>query len=150
MLDFEALKERLKTEEGVRLIPYRDSRGFWTAGVGHNLEAHCSRPELTEIIRKKSITQNQAEQWLEDDIHDALTSCRECFDFFEGLSDNRQSVLVDFMFNLGRAKVCAFHRMIESLQDEDYATAATEMLNSRWAEQVGVRAIKLAQMMRDG
>jgi lysozyme len=53
-------------------------------------------------------------------------------------------------FNLGSAKLCAFHRMIEALSEGDFDEAATQMLNSRWAEQVGHRAIKLAQMMRYG
>jgi lysozyme len=37
--------------------------------------------------------------------------------------------------------------MIAALEKQDYKTAAAEMLNSKWAKQVGQRASRLAQIM---
>jgi len=37
-----------------------------------------------------------------------------------------------------------------ALEDGDYKQAAVEMLDSRWARQVGRRAAKLSQMMETG
>ena len=38
--------------------------------------------------------------------------------------------------------------MLRALRNRDYTTAAAEMLDSRWREQVGKRAETLAERMR--
>jgi len=43
-----------------------------------------------------------------------------------------------------------FEKMLAALKIGDWDTAANEMRNSRWAEQVGQRAVTLATMMREG
>ena len=40
--------------------------------------------------------------------------------------------------------------MWAAIHDGDYNTAAVEMLDSRWATQVGTRAIKLSKAMEEG
>jgi lysozyme len=40
--------------------------------------------------------------------------------------------------------------MLAALEQGDYETAAKEMLDSKWARQVGDRANRLAKMMEDG
>jgi lysozyme len=53
-------------------------------------------------------------------------------------------------FNLGIPRLSAFSNMWGALEDGDYKQAAVEMLDSRWARQVGRRAAKLSQMMETG
>jgi len=40
--------------------------------------------------------------------------------------------------------------MLAALAVDDYELAADEMLDSKWAIQVGKRAIELSRMMREG
>ena len=40
--------------------------------------------------------------------------------------------------------------MLKALAEKDYKRAAKEMLDSRWAEQVGERAKTLAKIMEEG
>jgi len=40
--------------------------------------------------------------------------------------------------------------MIQAIRDDDYASAAREMMNSKWAGQVGTRAERLSRMMSTG
>ena len=40
--------------------------------------------------------------------------------------------------------------MISALESHDYSLAAKEMLNSKWAEQVGERATQLAHIIATG
>jgi len=51
---------------------------------------------------------------------------------------------------LGPSGFRSFKRMRQALDDRDFERAACEMLASRWAEQVGDRAQRLAAMMREG
>jgi len=53
-------------------------------------------------------------------------------------------------FNLGFNGLMQFKRMWKHLGRHDYPGAAKEMLNSKWAFQVGNRAIELAKIMRTG
>jgi len=43
-----------------------------------------------------------------------------------------------------------FHDALHAMQTHQYAQAATAMLDSRWARQVGQRAQRLARHMREG
>ena len=53
-------------------------------------------------------------------------------------------------FNMGITKLMTFKKMLRALDGADYAAAAKEMLNSRWAEQVKGRAAYLAGVMTSG
>jgi lysozyme len=53
-------------------------------------------------------------------------------------------------FNLGLQGLLGFKDMMLAIEAEDYDRAANEMLESKWATQVGERAICLAGIMRHG
>ena len=54
------------------------------------------------------------------------------------------------MFNLGKTRLSKFVKMRDAIEDHDYNRAAKEMLDSKWADQVGNRAVELAELMRGG
>ena len=70
--------------------------------------------------------------------------------WFKTLDDARQNVLVNMAFNLGVAGLMSFKNMLEYVFHYEYDDAAKEMLNSKWARQVGYRAQELAEQMRTG
>jgi lysozyme len=53
-------------------------------------------------------------------------------------------------FNLGINRLVKFRKMLEALGKQDYQAAADQMLDSLWVEQVGDRAKRLADLMRNG
>ena len=57
-------------------------------------------------------------------------------------------VLVSMAFNMG--SLSAFKRMLAAIAMEDWDEAARQMTDSRWAVQVGNRALELSQMMKEG
>jgi lysozyme len=62
----------------------------------------------------------------------------------------RQRVLANMCFNLGISRLKGFVRMLSALRRKDFAAAAREMRSSKWAEQVGARAERLARLMEAG
>ena len=66
------------------------------------------------------------------------------------LSPVRQAVLINMCFNIGAARLQDFKRMFSALVQQDYEHAASEMMASRWAGQVGARAVRLAEQMKTG
>jgi lysozyme len=53
-------------------------------------------------------------------------------------------------FNLGFKGFMSFKNLIKALKNNDYELAVVEMLNSKWANQVKNRAVRLAKMMETG
>ncbi len=137
MVDREKVKALIKLHEGLRLKPYKCPAGYLTIGYGRNLEA-------------KGISPMEADMLLESDLDDAIRDAREFFPAFDSLLAPRQAVLVDMAFNLGLPKLRKFKKFRQALVRGDWQDAAREMLDSKWALQVGSRAARLAKMMRTG
>ncbi len=126
----------IKKHEGLRLTPYRCSSQKLTIGWGRNLQDN-------------GITLEEAETMLQNDVGNAIKEA-ESLPFFSSLNEARQAVIVDMIFNLGLPRFGMFKKMIAAIEKEHWHVAADEMLNSRWARQVGKRAQKLSEMMRTG
>ena len=135
-MDRDLLKKQLERHEGCRLRPYRDTVGKLTIGIGRNLD-------------DVGITRDEADMMLDHDI-DRAVKAMETVDEYQALDSIRQTVLVNMCFNLGFHRLMGFRRMWRALRVHDYASAAREMLDSRWATQVGRRAQELAEIMRTG
>ena len=56
--------------------------------------------------------------------------------------------LVDMAFNLGLTKLNKFEKMKEGLMNNDYQTAADEMVDSLWYNQVQSRGPRMVDVMR--
>lgn len=74
---------------------------------------------------------------------------KDIFPYYLSLSDNRQRVLIDMLYNLGLTRLLAFHDFLSAVSNQDWITASNEMLDSKWATQVGKRARVLARMMQN-
>ncbi len=67
-----------------------------------------------------------------------------------GLNQVRREVLLNMSFNMGHTTFKKFKLMWRAVKARDWEEAANQMLNSVWAEQVGIRADELADAMRRG
>lgn len=139
------LRDQLKRDEGEILHVYKDSRGILTAGVGHNLEAHHILLPVGTLI-----PQQQSDDWLDADLAGAKGSLIEFIPWSVELDEIRFAVLWNMTFNMGALKLLQFHHMLGYAQSGDYTLAASEMLNSLWATQVGDRAKRLSVQLESG
>ena len=131
------LADMLTRHEGVRLKPYLDTVGKLTIGIGRNLD-------------DVGISGYEAAYLLENDITKARNELRKAFPWFPNLTCQRQDALTDMCFNVGLPRLQGFTKMIAAMERQDYETAAVEMLDSKWATQVGERATELAAIIRTG
>jgi lysozyme len=130
------LKDMISEHEGKRLDMYQDSENIWTVGVGHN-------------IQERGISEAVCNLMLEEDIEEAINDA-DTFRWFEDLNDPRRAVIVDMVFNMGLTRFSGFKKTIQFLENELYNSAGIEMLDSKWANQVGRRAIRLSEIMKTG
>lgn len=133
----EKLEAILRSHEGYRQFPYKDTRGHLTVGIGRNLET-------------VGINQDEATEMLANDIINCDCALTKYFPCYSELNDARKVVLIDMCFNMGIAGLLKFKNMIEALKHKEYKLAAKEMLDSEWAGQVGKRATFDANIMESG
>lgn len=136
--------ELIKRHEGTGpcragcFFPYVDSLGKTTIGFGHNL----SDRGLPEAI---------VEALLAADLAAAVADAKAIFgDAYGKATPARQAALADMAFNLGRARLARFEKLIAAVAAGDWSRAANEALDSDWAHQVGNRAEEDAALLRRG
>ena len=138
----EALMNRIKAQlvrhEGLRLKPYRCTAGKLTIGYGRNLD-DCGISQTEAYVLLENDIQNCEKQLL-----DEIPEIYNCLD------DVRKSVLLNMCFNLGIKGLLEFKNTLAFIAAGDWERAANGMLASKWAKQVGKRAIELSEMMRKG
>ena len=131
------LIEQLKRHEGVKLKPYKCSAGKLTIGVGKNIEDN-------------GITLEEAEYLLQNDIAEARSQLLHAFPWMGEFNDARISAMINFTFNVGIGTVKKFENTLSYMQSGEWDKAADEMMDSRWARQVGNRAIEVTDQIRTG
>lgn len=142
----EALLEvELRRDEDVRYTPYADSTGHETVGAGHNMDASPLPVGWTFPL-----TDVQVDQLLQHDLTVTFAALDLHLPWWERLDDVRQRVIANMCFNMGIGELLGFHQTLSAMQSGQYAAAAVEMLQSKWATQVGDRAKRLSQAMLTG
>lgn len=146
----------VEKHEGRRRRVYLDTEGHPTVGVGFNLDRPGAREALDRVGADYAavlagtliLTDEQIDALLARDLAEAADSARAVCPTFDRLPAGAQIALIDMAFNLGRAGLQGFRGMLAALAREDFAAAATEALDSKWARQVGRRAIEDAALLR--
>ena len=150
--------EELIKHEGLKLQVYQDTLGIDTIGIGRNLKDRgITKQELDELdipnidhVYEYGITEADAVYLATNDVQiveEELVRAHPCVDRLDSV---RQLIVMDMAFNMGVPRLCKFKKMWNAIHDEDFPTAAKEMLDSRWANQVKGRATKLANAMHNG
>jgi lysozyme len=136
-MNTDLLAQELTRDEGIRSKPYLDTVGKSTIGVGRN---------LTDV----GLSDDEILMLLKNDIDRVLDELDRVLPWFRSMSDNRQRCLANMSFNLGLPTLLQFKATLGAMQAGRYDDAAAGMMDSKWARQVGQRAVRLAQMMREG
>ena len=131
------IQEQLARDEDCRLKPYKDSKGILTLGVGRNIE-------------QVGISIEEAYYLLDNDIRRVKAQLTANFAWYKSLDEVRQGALINVCFNVGLPKFKTFVKMLAAIEKQDWAEAAKELLDSKYAEDVGARARRLAIQLTEG
>lgn len=132
------LVKQLRQHEGVRSHVYKCTAGFETIGVGRNIAESGL-----------GLSDDEIDYLLANDIKRCKAELL-AFSWFVDLDDVRQDALTNLLFNLGMTRLMGFKNALNAMERADYVTAADEFMDSRWAKQVGNRAIEVTEMIRTG
>lgn len=134
------LLETLKRHEGVRYYVYRDHLGYETIGVGRCINRAVGL----------GLSPDEVEYLLINDVQRCIEELDGAFEWFKDLDEVRREAMINLCFNLGLTKLRKFVNALEAMKQRNYNKAATEFLNSKWANQVGERSREVAHMIRTG
>ena len=140
----------IKKDEGIRRnkegshVAYNDSKGIPTGGIGHLL----TDEEKKLYPRGEAIPDVVVQGWFDTDM-------KEADDILTGILENKAvhvpdevfSILLNMTFNLGEEGIGEFVDMWAAIEVGNWKVASAEMIDSKWAKDVGNRAVRLADRM---
>ena len=139
------LTEMLRRHEGEvknsagRHIVYDCPAGHATIGIGRNVSE--SGLGLSDI---------EVEFMLEEDTARCAKELGGAFDWFSGLDQVRADAMIDLCFNIGITSLRKFVNANDAMARDDYDEASAQYYQSKWASQVGDRAIEICAMIKTG
>ena len=145
-MNVEKLREQLKIDEGCVYEIYNDHLGYPTFGIGHLVRS--DDPENGSPVGTK-VSEDRVTDAFDDDIEIVLSDCKTLYPDFEDLPEEAQQIIANMMFNLGRPRLSKFVGMKRGVDTKNWNEAADEMVDSRWYRQVGARAERLVNRMRE-
>ena len=138
--------DQLCIDEGVKYEVYHDHLGYPTMGVGHLIVK--DDPEYGCEVGTP-VSEERVWAAFEKDLHTAEMECIALYNNgFMLWPDEVQEILVNMMFNMGRPRLSAFKNMKKAIDKRDWSTAADEMMDSKWFDQVPNRAKRLVARIR--
>ena len=134
----EKLRAELIRDEALRLMPYVDTVGKVTIGVGRNLT-------------DKGITNEEANLMLDNDIQEHLKLLDDNLEWWRTMTDNRQRVLANMAFNMGVPNLITKNpKMLALMKAGAFVAAGNEVLNGPWSSQVKGRAFRISEQLKTG
>ena len=145
VMNIDKLREQLKIDEGVKYEIYLDHLGYPTFGIGHLIteadEEH-GKPVGTPI------TEERVNSVFDKDVEIYVSEAKKVFPKLAELPSEAQEVIVNMTFNMGAPRLSKFKKFIAAVEARNWDTASVEMMDSRWAKQVGNRAIRLRDRIK--
>jgi lysozyme len=133
----DSIMENLKIEEGYMATCYFCTAGAHTVGYGRNISEGGV-----------GISEEEAAYLLKNDVVRTIDEVRRNYPWFDDLNKAAREVLVELCFQLGAPRLSGFVKCLAALEAGDTATAAAELLDSKFAGQVPARANRLANKLR--
>jgi len=145
-MNVDVLRKQLEIDEGVVHEIYLDHLGYPTFGIGHLVRQED--PEFGADVGTK-VDEARCIEAFESDLESVLSDCKILYPNFDDLPEEAQQIIANMMFNMGRPRLTKFKMMKDAVDNGDWNEAADQMVDSRWYAQVGKRAERLVDRMRN-
>ena len=143
------IADQLKRHEGVRLAVYDDATGK-PVHAGDTLVGHPTIGVGRLLTDARGLDTAEIEMLLANDIDLVINELNRNAPWWNEMNEARQAVMINLCFDMGWPRLSGFKNMLLAAEKGSYETAADEMVDSRWYDQVGLRGVELAEQMRSG
>ena len=141
-MDIDKHREELTLDEGCVNNIYLDHLGYATFGIGHLVLE--TEPEHEQEV-DTPVSEDRIKECFEKDIQNVIDDLDRNMDWWKDLPEDLQRVMANMCFNLGITRLLKFKNFLSAMENKDWEKAAVEMIDSRWATQVGARATRLKE-----
>ena len=146
-MNIDNLREELTFDEGCINKIYLDHLGYPTFGIGHLVLE--TDPEHGKEVGTP-VSEERIKECFENDIENVFNDLDRNIPWWRDLPKDLILVIANMSFNLGITRLLKFKNFLKAMEDKDWDKAAVEMIDSRWAIQVGPRAIRLKDRVLKG
>ena len=123
----------IEQHEGVRYRPYKDTRGFWTVGIGHyigkylpsDMNRQFSKEEVMDMFKADYAKHKQAAERIPN---------------FNKLNMQGKAALIDMTFNMGPHWWEKWPTFTKDMRNDNIPAAMNDLRYSKWYTEVGNRA----------
>jgi len=112
----------IKRNEGVKNKLYKDSKGYWTIGIGHLVT-----PQELPYYRGKTLSENEIYSLFAKDLQSKLSMVKRDFPNYDSYSDDLKIAILDGYF---RGDLSGSPRTRELINKGNFKAAAQEYLNN--------------------
>jgi len=139
----------LNFEEGYREVPYVDTEGYPTVGVG--IRIGPKRASLSNYTFRvpKTVSDVWTQVMVDQKVRD-MTSRPGIAAALQACNPARADVLYSMAYQMGVDGLAGFKNTLAMIAAGDFDGASRGMLNSLWAKQTPNRARRQAEVMRTG
>lgn len=124
----------LELDEGFENGPYKDTKNYWTIGVGHFIGHDLKRLKLCDDAIRAQLQHDMKSHWqIAVDIFGD--------EYLQALPVGRQCAIMALCFNLG-SKFKTWTNTIALIKDGQWARVADLLLAYKWAKDVDPRQRK--------
>ena len=112
--------ETVKKHEGFEPRPYKCPTGHDTIGYGFKMSDLYIEEDIAHEMLVRILSHKEKQM-------------RDTFDWIDDMPILIQEVVLNMCFQMGVNGVSKFKKMIRAMKNEEWADAANEMLDSKWA-----------------
>lgn len=148
------IAELIKEDEGFSSVIYLCIEDKRTIGYGRNIDDNpLTINELNYLnfyddVEKISITKEQAEYLLKEEIKDLYNKISNRLSFFEEQHDFVKYVLINVAINCGLNGMLKFKKTLDYIKNKDYKKASIEILDSKAARELENRYNRLSLILK--
>jgi lysozyme len=154
----ETTRQFIERHEGLRLKPYKDTKGNWTWGYG----CRITDPLITATLDAGSLwplTQAQADALFYAALFRATDDAHSLFKAFPTFSPGRRTALISLSYHLGPYGLAHFPELCKAVRRKDWSRAADELCfhngrtkdaPSQYARDFPERCAETARLLQTG
>jgi lysozyme len=139
------IEKLLEFEEGYRDKPYYCSEGYPTIGIGKKIGPKHASLSMYKFTCSREV----AYMWLSEELKDIRKQLIN-YSWYVNLNSDRQDIIKSMAYQLGVSGLMKFKKMIAALEDKDWEEAEKQALDSKWARQAPLRAVRHASVLKTG
>jgi lysozyme len=139
----------VEQNEGRKNTPYQDTKGLWTVGVGHLLGKTLPDEYKSSGGAPRTLTDQEVQDLFDADYNKHKAEAAQ-LPMFSELDAPGKQALIDLTFNMGPTKFNEkkWPKFFAALKNKDLDTAAKELKNSKWFNEVASRAPKVINLIK--